>query len=74
MFGKLGVTIEREKCNQVEHDLQERIKELQCLYGIAEVAERPEIRLDELYQEVVNLLPSSYQYPEITCARITIDT
>jgi len=73
MVEKLGVTIEREKCNQVEHDLQERIKELQCLYGIAEVAERPEIRLDELYQEVVNLLPSSWQYPEITCARITID-
>jgi len=58
---------------QIEHNSQERIKELQCLYGIAEVAERPEISLDELYQEVVNLLPASWQYPEITCARIIID-
>jgi len=58
---------------QAEHDLQERVKELQCLYGIAEVAKRPDISSDELYQEVVNLLPSSWQYPEITCARTIID-
>ncbi len=61
------------KRKRAEHDLQERIKELQCLYGIAEVAERPDITSDELYQEVVNLLPSSWQYPEITCARTIID-
>jgi len=58
---------------RVEHNLKERIKELDCLYGIARIAERPDFTLDELYQEVVNLLPSSWQYPEITCARITIN-
>ncbi len=58
---------------RMEHDLGERMKELQCLYGIARIAERPEISLDELYQEVVNLLPSSWQYPEVTCARIAIN-
>jgi len=59
---------------QTEHNLQERVKELKCLYGITEVAERPDITSDELYQEVVNLLPSSCQYPEITGARIIIDS
>jgi len=69
-----GVGAKRgEGQKQIEHDSQERIKELQCLYGIVAVAERPEISLDELYQEVVNLLPASWQYPEITCARIIID-
>jgi len=58
---------------RMEHDLNERVKELQCLYGIANIAERPEITLDEVYQGVVNLLPSSWQYPEITCARTTIN-
>ncbi|GAI58273.1 unnamed protein product, partial [marine sediment metagenome] len=46
---------------------------LQAFYGIAEIAERADITLDEVYQEVVNLLPSSWQYPEITYARITIN-
>ena len=58
---------------RMEQDLKERVKELQCLYGIARIAERADISLDELYQEVVNLLPASWQYPEITCARIIID-
>ena len=58
---------------RVEHNLQERMKELQCLYGIAGVAERPDVTLDELYQETVNLLLPGWQYPEITCARVTIN-
>ena len=59
--------------NQLKHNLAERVKELRCLYGIAAIAEKSEITLDELYQEVANLLPSSWQYPEICCARITIE-
>ena len=58
---------------RMEHALKERVKELGCLYGVADIAERPGITLDQLYQEVTNLLPASWQYPEITCARITID-
>jgi len=59
--------------NQLKHNLAERVKELRCLYGIAAIAEKSEITLDELYQEVANLLPSSWQYPEICCARITTE-
>jgi len=59
--------------NQLKHNLAERVKELRCLYGIATIAEKSEIALDELYQEVANLLPSSWQYPEICCARITTE-
>ena len=58
---------------RAEHALNERVKELQCLYDITNIAQRPGITLDELYQEVANLLPSAWQYPEITCARIAID-
>gem|GEM_PF-1040852 len=59
--------------NQSKHTLAERVKELRCLYGIAAIAEKPGITLDELYQEVANLLPSSWRYPEICCARITTE-
>ncbi len=61
---------ERKK---LEHSLRERIKELQCLYSIANIAQRPGIALDEICEEIANVLPQSWQYPEIACARITID-
>ena len=57
---------------RMEHDLRERVKELQCLYDIAYIVEGPGITLDELCQGVVNLLPVSWQYPEIACARVTL--
>ena len=52
--------------------LRERIKELQGIYDIAQIVDRPGIMLDEIYQEVVARLPCDWQYPETTCARITI--
>jgi len=61
-------TLEKE----LQH-LEWTLKELQCLSGIADIAESPGIALDEIYQEVATLVTKSYQYPEITCSRITID-
>jgi PAS domain S-box-containing protein len=58
---------------QLKHNLAERVKELRCLYGMAAIDENSEITLNELYQEVANLLPSSWQYPEVCSARITIE-
>jgi DNA-binding CsgD family transcriptional regulator len=55
---------------RVELALRERIKELNCLYGISQLAERYLYSLDDLLQELVNFLPYSWQYPETTCARI----
>jgi len=56
--------------DKVEFALRERIKELNCLYGVSQLAERYLYSLDDLLQELVNFLPYSWQYPEITCARI----
>ena len=56
--------------HEVESALRERIKELNCLYGVSQLAERNLYSLDGLLQELVNFLPYSWQYPEITCARI----
>jgi len=58
---------------KVEIALRERIKELNCLYLVSQLAERHLHSLDELLQELVNFLPYSWQYPEITCARILFD-
>ena len=56
-----------------EHDLNERIKEIRCLYSVANIAERPDITSDELYREVANLLPQGWQYPEVACARVIVN-
>jgi DNA-binding CsgD family transcriptional regulator len=55
---------------KVENALHERIKELNCLYGVSQLAERHFNSLDNLLEELVNFLPYSWQYPDITCARI----
>ncbi len=56
--------------DKIEFALRERIKELNCLYGLSQLAERNLYSIDDLLQELVNFLPYSWQYPEITCARI----
>ncbi len=55
---------------KVEIALRERIKELNCLYGISRLAERHLYSIEDLLKELVNFLPHSWQYPENTCARI----
>ena len=59
--------------NSVVAALRERVKELTCLYGIAQIAGQPGVSLDEILQGIVELLPPAWQYPEITSARITFD-
>jgi len=52
--------------------LRERIKELTCLYGIAQI-KRHTLTLGEILQEIVELIPPAWQYPEITGGRIILD-
>ena len=55
---------------KIEIALRERIKELNCLYGISLLAERYGDSIDDLLRNLINILPPSWQYPDITCARI----
>ncbi len=53
--------------------LTERVKELTCLYGIAQVAGQPGLSLEEVIRHIVELLPPAWQYPETAFARIILD-
>src|SRR4030042_726192 len=55
---------------KMEVALRERIKELNCLYKISLLADRYSDSIDDLLQNLVDILPPSWQYPEIACARI----
>jgi signal transduction histidine kinase len=58
------------RLRRLAHDLIERIKELNCLYGISRLVEKENTSLDDILQGVVDLIPPAWQYPEVTCARI----
>ena len=61
-----------DELRQLSYALGERIKELDCLYGISHIVENSGGSLEYMLQETVDLLPSSWQYPEITCARVVL--
>lgn len=64
--------IEKKKA-RIEQSLRERIKELNCLYGVAELIERHRGSIDQILQGVADILPPSWQRPEITCGKVTFE-
>lgn len=53
--------------------LTERIKELNCLYGISNLMENQDVSLSWIMQRAVELIPAAWQFPENACARIRLD-
>lgn len=60
--------------NLSRFELRERVKELTCMYNIANLAVSAERSESHFLQQAVELLPPAYLYPEITQARIVLDT
>ncbi len=57
------VTVERDREKEKEqllHALGERVKELNCLYGLSKIVERSGITLEEIFQETVELIPPGW--------------
>lgn len=61
-----------EALNRRSHQLGERVKELNCLYSISKIIERPDTPLEETIQRIVDLIPPGWQYPKITVARVVL--
>ena len=53
--------------------LQERAKELNCLYRVHELLDRPEASLDEVCRGLVETLPAGWRYPASCWARVTLE-
>jgi PAS domain S-box-containing protein len=62
----------KTQLQKLTHDLGERVKELNCLYSISRLVEQPGTSLEDILQGTVDLIPPSWQYSTITCARITL--
>jgi len=57
---------------KLAHDINERMKELNCLYGISKLVGTPGISLEEIFEKTVCLIPAGWQYPGVACAKIVI--
>lgn len=55
------------------HKLQERIKELQCLYAVARIAQHPELGLEAMLTAIVRTLPQGWQFPDELQVSLIVD-
>lgn len=62
----------RKPLESLVHDLQERAKELNCLYKVQELLSHPDLSLEEVCQGIIKAIPPGWQYPEICQAQITL--
>ncbi len=60
-----------ETVQRRDHDLGERIKELNCLFTLSEILDRADQSLEDTLHQAVHLLPPGWQFPEVTTGRIT---
>ncbi|PKK85047.1 MAG: pyruvate, phosphate dikinase [candidate division Zixibacteria bacterium HGW-Zixibacteria-1] len=60
--------------DRLAQDLQERSKELNCIYQIEEILSNlKDDTLDEIMIQIAYVIPSGFQYPEQCEAKVTID-
>ncbi len=62
-----------EELEKRTQDLLKRIKELNCLYAISNIIVKSGISLEEIIQGIVDIIPPSWQYPEIACSRVILE-
>ncbi|MCI5168166.1 MAG: PAS domain S-box protein [Candidatus Electrothrix sp. GM3_4] len=78
-FGRYNQEAETLRENQTEikkllSENAERIKELNCLYGLSRLAEYSDAALTNIFTEMVKLIASSWQHANSAGARIIIDS
>jgi len=78
-FALYNIEVEEERKKVEEalqkrtHDLDERVKELSCLYGIDEMCRKEGATIEEVLKKVPQIIPPSLQYPDSTESCITFE-
>jgi signal transduction histidine kinase len=70
MMNRTEPPIPTYQLQELAASLTERVKELNCLYGISHLFENGNLSDDEMLKGVLDFVPPAWQYPEVTCARI----
>jgi len=57
--------------NNLTSELKERAKELSCLYEVQELLNNKEKSMEEVFREMIEILPRGWQYPDICKVQVT---
>jgi len=68
----IGSPAPEKPIDRILHDLQERAKELNCLYRVDEQLGREEASLDDVLAEVIRIIPPGWQFPDVCVSRIVL--
>ena len=63
----------QEQVNDLLRALQERAKELNCLYRFHKLLEQPGTTLEDIFNGVLDILRPSFRYSEFICARLVYE-
>jgi len=67
------LTKERETeqaLRKLTHDLRERVKELNCLFGLSHIVEHSGGSLARILRETARLVAASWEHSDVACARV----
>jgi hypothetical protein len=64
------MTDQQTRVSDIFRSLQERAKELNCLYRVEEVICAEDLTLAEVLREVIAAVPPAWQYPDVCVARL----
>ena len=64
---------EETQVTMILRELQERAKELNCLYRVDEMLNQPDLALEHIFRGIVEILPHGWQYPNDCQARIVFE-
>ncbi len=63
----------REHVDDILRALQERAKELNCLYKVEELVGDRDASIDEVCGRVIEAIPAGWQYPDVCAARMQLE-
>ncbi len=67
------MTDPKQSMNKLIASLQERAKELNCLYQIDDILKDLDEPLDSVFSRIIEAIPPGWQYPEVCQAKIVYD-
>jgi pyruvate,water dikinase len=65
------MTTNNRSINLLVYELQERAKELTCLYKIEELLNNPDLSIEDAFSKIIEAIPPGWQFPDITEAKLT---
>ena len=67
------MVLNEESIEKLHDILNERVKELNCIYTIEELLSSTEYSIENVFQKIVETIPPGWQYPDVCVARIDFE-